>query len=323
MVKKRIIKIFAMAFAIALLMVFTVPEVSSYAASEAPGVSDVLSYYPVQQYILTFDFDSSANGSEPSSVTVPLSYTQLEFIEVPVLVSDGSMTINIQWYYDPEFGLIFDVDLSEIADFFDITDYRLIAITPGLYEDYSSLCTISCDAPNVTYKLKSKYLLPYTSTEVLESGTRLDYQWAGQEHNQTAITSDEWMTTYFYTERWNGNESSQMNFLYNGAIYVGNEISIEASEPITALQFTVPCFDSSSDPYYYYWSNVVDNWNFTDSFEPPIYLPENVNASSWFAEMSKELLSIELFPGITLGGLVFAMIAVPLVIFFLKLFAGG
>ena len=317
MAKKRIIKISAMAFAIAILLVFCFPATSTLAYEEAPELYQILPYVPKQQYILTFDIYTGADRTEPIAITIPLSYTDLESFNIPVLTSDGSFTIDVTWYLDPYYEILYDIDLSDIARYYDVYNYTIYSVTPSVYEYPDYLLAVACDAEVVRYDFLYTRFCPRTYEQYNENHTEgvISFEWAKLTDVRTRKTTSEWQTEMFYVPY----SSSDTAYLI-----CDSELRIQADTVVSHIQFAVPYIDTDHGTESYYESVFDNNWTDTlNVHNPPVYIEGLPDTTSWFNTLFGNLFSIELFPGVTLGGILFCFIAVPLVVIFLKLFAGG
>lgn len=317
MAKKRIIKIIAMAFAIALLMVFVVPATSTQAYDSPPDLYNVLPIVPKQQYILAFDLLTGADGTEPISITIPLSYTNLQSFTIPVLTSDGSFTIDVTWYEDPYFEILYDIDLSDVARYYDIYNYTFYSVTPSVYAYNDYMLSVACDAEFVRYDLLYTRFSPRSYEQYNANHTEgsISFEWARSNDIRTRNTTSEWQTEMFYVPY----SSSDTAYLI-----CDTELRIHAETAVSSIQFAVPYLDTDRGTEWYYESVFDDNWTETINIHnPPIYIEGAPDTTSWFNVLFGNILSIEIFPGVTFGGILFCFIAIPLVVVFLKLFAGG
>lgn len=317
MAKKQIIKITAMAFAIAILIVFVVPATSTLAAENPPGLEDVLGVYPMQQFVLAFDLVPDSTGYEYEAITIPLTYSNLEYLEVPVLTSDGSFTVNVTWYLDPDFDLVFEIDLSEIAQYYGVVNYRLYSVTPNIYLKGDMLVAVACDADDVRYDCVYNYnapVLDITSDNV----NHVDFAWV-----QWPYGSD--VRTFIADEAWDTHEFTLPEVSQNDAFFVTDvQVDISCTQVPTTLHIGLPMMDAENETIYFYDSVFDQYWSPQHRFEnPPVYIEGAPDVTGWISGLFGNLFSIELFPGISLGGLLFCFIAIPVALIFLRLFAGG
>lgn len=252
------------------------------------------------------------------SITVPLTYSALEKYSVPVLTSDGSFYIDVAWVWDDDFNILFQVDLSKVAQYFEVTMYRIYAITPGIYTPTDTLFYVACDA-GLTIDYECNYLYPTISNTVVNGIDYANCSWDVYEYSWTDSADEEWGTLSVPAP---GDLSLPSNTHKNSTVVVcDSALSIYATQPITTLQFAVPAFDAEATAGWYY-QDLMSEWDFSVPISEKVYVAFP-DAIQWFADMAYDVLSIELFPGITIGGIVLAFVAIPIVVIFLRLFAGG
>lgn len=318
MAKRKILKICAMCFAIALLMACIVPCIPSYASQTPPPLDDLLTVYPQQQFILAFDIGEYGVSNEPHSITVPLTYSMLEGYEVPVLTNDGSFSIHVTWRWDPDFNILYEVDLSEVADYYEVYDYRIYGLTPCITTPTDVLFHVACDQ-RMTIDYRCNYIYPIISDSVVNNIDYKSLSFDVYSYNFSEQASEEWDTLMIPAP---GDLTLPGSIHKNGTVLICDSmLNIYGSAPITNLQFAVPALDADATAGYYY-QDLVSNWDSSFAVTEKVFI-DWPDALEWFADMAHEVLIIELFPGITIGGILLGFIIVPIVIIFLKIFAGG
>lgn len=316
MAKKRLLKLSAMAFAIAILMVFIFPSTATLAVDTPPGIEDVLSFYPKQQFILAFDLESNSEGRDPQAITIPLTYNNLESLEVPVFTSDGSFTVNVMWHFDPDFELVFQIDLSEIADYYAVSNYRLYSLTPNVFLKGETLLNVACDVDVVQYRSLFHYTAPVMNitSDTVNHVDSAYVKWIPGEDDRT-FTIDESFDTHTVT----------LPDRFHDAFFVTDvELDITCSQAPSTLIIGIPLMDAEHGSRYFYESIFDEYWSPQERIpNPPVYIQGGPDVTNWMSGLFGNLLNIELFPGIKLGGLLFCFIAIPVALIFLRLFAGG
>lgn len=318
MAKRKIFKALALAFAIAFSLVFFLPFVPASASQTAPELEDIVSVYPFQQYILAFDIAEYGDEREPLSITIPLTYSSSEGLFYPVQTNDGSFTVEVSWIFDSQYNIVFYVDLSEIAQTYSVDNYVIYALTPGIYSASDLLYFISCDVP-FNLEFSSHYIYPEILSGLVNDIENNYYKFTVHDYSLYEMTSQHWEYLSVFAP---GNLSFPSTQHLNSIVLVtDSELRISSASPISELQFAVPFMDSEASAGYYY-ENLLMNWNkdFVVSEKVYVNFPDTLE---WFADMAADIFGLQLFPGVTLGAVLLGFIMIPVVIVFLRLFAGG
>lgn len=284
-------KVIPLLFALLLVVMFVTPAISASAYS-----SPAATISPIAEWVISW-----YDGSEWFASSLPIFTAEIEGNDFPLYGAGMEPVGTVSVYYSNieqsfTFDIFWDVDIEEVQLYTNSAMY----IAPDPVDPLPLFQYFAGE--------DGWYHMEYNLATLSYSSASNAVQWDYQVITSEALYSD-------------GDSWGFVPQINSYGIVTSCAIDVYADSSIGAQTFVVRAVPSAYFSQNGDLSALLTAWDTNTPIpSPPIV---EVNPVEWLSELARGILGLEIFPGFTIGGIVFAFLFVTVAIALLKLYAGG